>query len=329
MVQPALRLLESRFPGNKLVLVTRAHLAGLFGPALVSSEAAHPVISLPPARGWREVVNGARRLSASGIRRGVLFTNSMASALMFRLGGVRHLTGYRRDARGFLMTRGLDWPGVDGHQVDAYVDLAAAELGIPSPRNLAPRIAVPEPLANGVYRRLLELGVREGGHWIGISPFTAYGAAKEWPQDRFRELVRLLAAENPAVSILLFGGPADRQRLQSLAAAAPDQAFNLASCLSLAQAVAAVSQCRVFVSNDSGMMHVAMAVNTPVAALFGPTDPRRVAARDSGMWAIHHETPCAPCSRRQCDDHRCMNAISVAEVRDAVLALLKGAGEPA
>ncbi|HDP93846.1 MAG TPA: lipopolysaccharide heptosyltransferase II [Candidatus Aminicenantes bacterium] len=322
MARPALRLLESHYAAHDLILITRPYLVELFTPPLVSHDLSHPVIGLPLSRGWREVVSGSRRLKDCNAERGLLFTNSMSSALMFRLAGIRHLTGYRRDGRDLFLSKKLDWPRQEWRQVDAYNDLAAAELGTHGDHGVDPDWPVPEPFRDQVRRRLVHLGAREEAPWIGISPCTAHGSAKEWPHARFLQLIQILTAEYSRLSVLLFGSPADHDRLEALAATAPGCSINLGRNLSLAESVAAASLCRLFITNDSGMMHVADAVHTPVVALFGPTDPRRVVSNSRSVRVIHHHASCAPCKRRDCKDHHCMRSISVREVWEAVTSRL-------
>lgn len=324
MIQPALRLLETVYSPDDLILVTRPHLTDLFTPPLVSPHAAHPVVSLPGGGKWREVVSGAGKLRKRGSNRGLLFTNSIASALMFRLAGINRLTGYRRDGRGPLLCQSLEWPSPARHQVDAYMDLAAAASGLEPVDNALPRMDVPRDFLNRVSRLLVDHGARKGVPWIGISPCAAYGTAKEWPRERFRELVQLLSRRYDEMSILLFGGPGDHHRLEFLAPDAAERVVNLARVTTLAESVAAASLCRVFVSNDSGMMHAAAATGTPVVALFGPTDPKRVIPRTPLVKILRRETPCAPCSRRTCDHHDCMRGISVEQVHAAVRDFLAG-----
>lgn len=323
MARPALRLLESHYAVSDIILITRPYLVELFTPPLVPPALSHPVIALPLSRGWREVVNGSRRLKISGAERGLLFTNSLGSALMFRMAGIRHLTGYRRDGRDFLLSRKLDWPQAEWHQTDAYIDLAAAELGMQADHGVDPDWHVPEPFRDQVRRKLIHMGARKTAPWIGISPCTAYGPAKEWPHARFHQLIQTLTREYPPLSILLFGSPADHDRLEALAATSPGCIVNLGRNLSLAESISAASLCRMFITNDSGMMHAANAVHTPTVALFGPTDPRRVASYSSRIRVIRSNVSCSPCKRRHCKDHRCMWSIPVQEVREAVDSLMQ------
>ncbi|MDY0296301.1 MAG: lipopolysaccharide heptosyltransferase II [Acidobacteriota bacterium] len=318
MALPALRLLESHLAPEDILLVTRPHLADLFTPPLVSPLHAHPLVRLPATGGWREVFSGSRRLRRSTAKSGLLLTNSFGSALMFRMAGIRRLTGFCRDGRDFMLTRRVAWTGDESRQVDAYMDLAAAHLGIPADPAPEPEWLVPDSFKDRVRRKLLDLCDRESAAWIGISPCAAYGQAKEWPHERYYELIQTVSAAHPLASILLFGAANDHERLASLAAAAPGRTLNLARSLSLAESIAAASLCRVFVTNDSGMMHVAAAVGTPVVAIFGPTDPRRYAPRSSAIRMLRQHTPCSPCKRRQCREHTCMRAISVSEVREAL-----------
>lgn len=324
MIQPALAALKNKYTPKQVVLVTRAHLAPLFSPPLIAVEKAFPVTTIPSHRGWRSEFQAVRPLRSMQAERGILFTNSFVSALSFRMGGVHYLTGYRRDCRGKLLKNGIPWPGKEGHQVDAYMDLAAAEMGVSPQYGIHPHLDTSRQFVENVRSRLSSMGLESGVPWIGISPCAAYGPAKEWPHDRYAQLIRRLQRSYPGSVVILFGGPRDASRLDLLAGQAPGRVFNLAGTTLLAESIAAVSLCAAFVSNDSGMMHVAVSMGVPTVALFGPTPPQRVQPRTKQVRMIHHPVDCAPCNRRHCGHHSCMRAITVDEVVMAVQNCLLG-----
>jgi len=315
MVQPALSALRRVYAKDQVLLVTRGQLAQLFSPPLISPEEAFTVVTLPAGSGWRSEFQALRPLRKSHARRGLLFTNSFVSALSFRMGGVSHLTGYSRDCRGMMLRNAIPWPGKREHQVDAYMDLAASELGFKAEHGIRPELNISGVAVENARKRLHEMGVYEGVPWIGISPCAAYGPAKEWPHDLQMGLIRVLQNRIPGALVILFGGPGDFNRLDLLASGTSGRVINLAASMSLTESIAAVSLCSAFVSNDSGMMHVASALRVPLVALFGPTPPHR--AHPGGgddTVVIHHPVDCAPCSKRICDHHSCMRAITIDEV---------------
>jgi heptosyltransferase-2 len=176
-----------------------------------------------------------------------------------------------------------------------------------------------------VRSKLAGTGVDLSNRFIGISPSAAYGTAKQWLPERFRELIKRIINEMTDTEILLFGSAKEREKIARITAPiepGKDRVHNLAGRLSLRESIAAISICDVFVSNDSGLMHTASALRVPVAAVFGPTQPHKTAPpdeKDKKVKVLYHRVRCAPCLYRDCPtDHACMKAVSVDEVWEAV-----------
>jgi heptosyltransferase II len=158
---------------------------------------------------------------------------------------------------------------------------------------------------------------------IGVAPGAAYGQAKQWPPSRMAEVIARLVREHDATCLLL-GAAHDRAAareieswLRSQAPGTEANVVDLVGRTDLGSLVGLAERCRVFVSNDSGAMHVAAAVGTPIVAMFGPTDER--ATRPLGVAdVLTADVFCRPCHLRDCPiDHRCMKRIDVATVFEA------------
>ncbi|MEW6324596.1 MAG: D-glycero-beta-D-manno-heptose 1,7-bisphosphate 7-phosphatase, partial [Nitrospirota bacterium] len=153
-----------------------------------------------------------------------------------------------------------------------------------------------------------------------------YGDAKRWPIDRYAELAARLIADGQAVVAL--GGPAE-QPLGRRLAAGPGGVIDLTGRTSLREAMAVLALCRLAVSNDSGLLHVAAAVGTPTIGIFGPTDPARTGPTGPAQAEpviIRRPVFCSPCELRSCPiDHRCMEWIGVEQVYETARARLAGA----
>ena len=105
--------------------------------------------------------------------------------------------------------------------------------------------------------------------------------------------------------------------------------INLAGRVPLADSVYLISQCRLFLSNDSGLMHVAGGLNIPTVAIFGSTNPVTTSPAGEKTILVRKETPCSPCLEKTCPtDFRCMTAITVEDVVAAALTLLNGPANP-
>jgi ADP-heptose:LPS heptosyltransferase len=135
------------------------------------------------------------------------------------------------------------------------------------------------------------------GPWLGIAPKSRW-AAKDWPIERFVELVSTLRRTRPW-QVALFGGPGDQQAVAELEAQLEGAVKNLCGRLSLPHLGGVLRQLDVMVCNDSGPMHYAAAVGTSLVALFGPTDPAL-----TGPWGEGHEVLRLPDAEGNYPDHR-------------------------
>jgi heptosyltransferase-2 len=171
---------------------------------------------------------------------------------------------------------------------------------------------------------LTRAGVSADATLVGVAPGAAYGQAKQWPPARMAEVIARLVREKD-VTCLLVGAAHDRPAareieswLRSHASDVQSRVVDFVGRTDLGSLVGLAAMCRVFVSNDSGAMHVAAALGPPIVAMFGPTDER--ATRPLGAAdVLTADVFCRPCHLRDCPiDHRCMKRITVDAVFAAV-----------
>ena len=249
--------------------------------------------------------------------------NSLESALGLWVAGAPHRVGYNADARRPFLTLALEGRGrlAGLHLVYYYLGLLQAfgEVRTFTPPTL---FLGPEELTAAA--ELLEgADLPESGPWVGLSPGAAYGPAKRWPPERFGELAAQLQDEFQA-RIVLLGGPEDREAAAGVQALMSRPPLDLVGRTTLRQALGVLSQLKALVTNDSGLMHVAAALGTPLTALFGSTDPGATGPFTNRATIIRHPLDCSPCFKRTCkEDYPCLTAINVAEVMAAVRGWLK------
>jgi heptosyltransferase-2 len=163
------------------------------------------------------------------------------------------------------------------------------------------------------------------GPVIGISPGAAYGNAKRWLPERFTESGRELADALRA-GVLLFGSAGERPLCETVAEplrGAGVEARNLAGETTLGEFIDLASVCRIFLTNDSGAMHVASALEVPTVAVFGATDDSATGPTGPLARVVREHAECSPCLLRECPiDHRCMTRVSAARVAAAATELL-------
>jgi heptosyltransferase II len=243
--------------------------------------------------------------------------------VLARRAGIPERWGYRRGLRGWLLTRAVPAPRRPVHQTDFYRHLVAA-LGMAN-GGRAPKLDVPAAVVEGAREVLAAAGRTTDARMLGIAPGAAYGGAKRWPPERFAAVAAGLARTHGLQPVLV-GSEADRAAACAIeteldkigGAGSGIRAINLAGRTDIPQLAGVLALCAVFVSNDSGAMHLAAAVGTPVVALFGPTDERVTAPVASRTRVLTAAAWCRPCLLRECPlDHRCMNGIEAGTVASA------------
>lgn len=151
-------------------------------------------------------------------------------------------------------------------------------------------------------------------------------ATKRWPIDRYTTIVQQLLREGQQV--LLLGSPDEKPLCDQIEKSAPE-AINLAGQTNLAQMIALLDRAKLLIANDSGPLHVAVALNKPAVSLYGPTSPDFVGPYGQMHNVLRHDVPCHPCRRRECDHHSCMNGLTTETVWTKTLTMLNpkaGAG---
>jgi heptosyltransferase-2 len=261
-------------------------------------------------------VRADARATAGAFDAGVLLTNSFGSAVALRLARVPERWGYATDGRGPLLTRRARvLPAVRGRSQVYYYRAMVAGIGLEVTAD--PETGLQAP-AEWLEKADHLLGP---GDWIGLNPGAAFGPAKRWPLSRFAAVGDRLARTTGA-QVVVLGAPPERPFAEAVAAAMTRPARVLAGQTSLAELVGVLARVRVLVTNDSGPMHVASALGTPVAAVFGPTDPGETAPVGRARL-LSEPVHCAPCGLRACPiDHRCMTRVGAERVAEAAEELL-------
>jgi heptosyltransferase-2 len=327
MSLPAIRAVRQVFPHALVAVLARPSVAGLYA----RETAIDRVIPYPAQKGLGDRRRFAARLRAERFDGAILLQNAFDAALIVWLAGIPERIGYRRDGRGMLLTRAIDVPvpgDIPRHERFYYLELLRrAGLIEHFPESAAIRLEGIDDARQAGAAHLRALGV--GGPAIGISPGAAYGNAKRWLPERFAESGRQLAGELQA-SVLVFGSAAERPLCDTVAEPlrrAGIEVCNLAGETSLPEFIDLAAACRVFLTNDSGAMHVASALGVPTVAVFGATDDTTTGPTGDLARVVREHAECSPCLLRECPiDHRCMTRVEVARVTAEARLLLERAG---
>lgn len=319
MGTPILQDLRAFFPHAKITAMCQKNVAGL----LTHDPNLDAIMSFTRPNGWihrqqhKDVIDPIRQ---EQFDLGILLTNSFSSAWWFWRGGVKERIGFAGNFRSWLLTQAIPFPEnlQTQHLVDTYKDLLNP-LGIPH-SNTPPRLYTTEEERKHARELLTACGWNSAEHClIGINPGAAYGTAKCWLPERFVEVTRKLL-EDPKVFIVFFGDAAGSSVVNGICESFPERVLNLAGKTNLRELIALIALCEAFLTNDSGPMHIAAALGTPLVALFGSTSDVKTGPYGSGpKCVIHKHVECSPCYKRVCPiDFRCMKRIASDEVYEAI-----------
>jgi 3-deoxy-D-manno-octulosonic-acid transferase/heptosyltransferase-1 len=249
------------------------------------------------------------------------FQALLKSALVVALARGRRKVGFGRGLEHMehsyhVLSERIRPPSMEVHALTRNLMMVQA-LGVPV-AEVAYRLPVTEADWTAVELLLANGGIGGNRPLVAINP-VAQWPTKLWPEERFALLAdRLL--ERYDVSVVFTGGSGDRPVTERIVGAMKRPALDLSGRTSLKQLAALYKRARLVVSTDTGPMHLAAAVGTPVVALFGPTAPWRTGPFGPGHHIVRAPAPCAPCFKRRCDAGGCMHRISV----DRVLAAVNG-----
>jgi len=326
MMLPALEAVRDIFPASAITVLARPWVLPLFE----NHPAVDGVLPIDTGKGYPadlpEVVRTVARIRRSGFDLAILFQNAFEAAFISFLGGIRLRVGYNTDGRGFLLTHPVarDPRVLQGHQVQYYLSILRAVGWEAGERE--PRLHVPEKAQKAAQELLVSMGIREGDFLLGLAPGAAYGPAKRWPMERFAA-VGDRAASAWGAKVVLLGTEAEKGLCEALGKAMTHAPIDLSNRTGLGEAMAMIRRCRLFVSNDSGLMHIAAALNVPTVAVFGSTDPAATGPRGRNARVVRRVVECSPCLRPECPtDFRCMLAVEPEDVWKEMNALMEEPG---
>ena len=316
MSAPFFSSLRKAYPEARLIAAAGPWTSGL----LRSFPWIDRVLSVD-GRKWGSFFSLKKMLRGEMIDYAWILPNSFRAALMAKWVGARRRIGYSTDGRGWLLSnRVAPAPNVP-HLVDYYLRLLEAE-GHATQVQVDDFLITPQALefADNLLKRHF---IGQNAPLVGIHPGAFFGESKTWPLEYFKQLIHLLMNREKA-RVCILGGPDERALAERLNAMSGGRAVNLAGEDTLETLPALLSHLDVFISGDTGPLHVAALAGTATIALFGPTDYRRTAPR--GLWnrTIHKNLDCSPCFERTCPlhHHNCMQQITPEEVVGEAIELL-------
>jgi len=259
------------------------------------------VDELFPFESKRELFRLSLKLRSRKFSAGVVLPFSFSSAGFLCLAGADKRIGYWRGLRRIFLTEALELPRDYRAQHLVYTYFRLSRPLSPHAHYSHPALVVPSSPTNG--------------HLIGIAPGSTFGPAKRWRSEKFTELANRLVTLCDC-RIYVFGGKEESPIRPDLDAPVKEKVQDFTGRIDILETASLIAQCKVMVTNDTGLMHLACAVGTPVIALFGSTDPRWTGPLGQGHSVIRKPLSCSPCYRRRCPygTYECLERIEVDEV---------------
>ncbi len=321
---PAIKELKALHPDSNITVLTRRWTAGVFENNPHVSE-----ILEFDADGRHSGLRGRlfllRELKQRRFNKAVFFQNSFEIALIACLLRIPERIGYARNMRGPLLTKVIE-PVDDPrrrHHVYYYLNITGA-MGGDIPEAPLPDLHIKDRERAWAGDFLRDTGVGRDEMIVGVLPGASYGPAKMWSPEGFAGVVDHLGKEARVVPFI-FGGRDDTEIAKRLIERMKTRAFVLTGRLTLREFIALAERLDLFITNDSGPMHICAVLGVPTVAVFGSTDPEVTGPLGREVRVVRKEVPCSPCLKRTCPygHYECLRDITVEEVFKGAMDVLK------
>ncbi len=305
---PQARLDYAVGPWSRPILETNPHLDNLVDCGRVGSG----------RYGWSDYWALVQRLRAGEYEACFVLERSPLISLLPYLAGIPHRVGLDSDGRGFSLTIRVPVKGIK-HEAELYLDTARA-VGIAVER--AALEFYPRPQEQERAQALLDkahplVAIHPAG---GRNP-GMYLPVKRWPPERFAAVADRVI-ENLGGSVVLLGGPGDEGVAGAVNERMTNEPLDLTGRLTWGETGAVLEKCDLCLGNDTGALHLAVAVGTPVVAIFGPSDPRIYGPYDKRSVALWKGPESLPPLRQVKPEDASIEAVTMEEVYQSVLKVL-------
>ena len=316
LTTPVISALRQAYPHAKLSIM----VSPAASPIVEGNPSLEEVIVFDPKqthRGFFRLLKFIRQLKKINFDLALVFhTKKITNSICF-LAGIPQRVGYKNKKFGFLLTHGIKDTRPEGrqHEIQYCLDVLR-HIGIPveDPQMV---VAISLESEQWVERFLRENLITEFTPLIAVHP-DASCISKKWPAQNFAELINLIHQHHPS-KILLIGGDTTRAISSQIMPLLEEPVIDLSGKITLSQLSSLLRRCQVVISNDSGPVHVARAVGTPVISIFGRNlsglSPRRWGPLGEGGRVVHKEVACPVCLAHNCRiNFLCLDVVSVGDL---------------
>ncbi len=302
--QPLLANLKALYPDSKIDVLASHWVA----PIYRACSQVHEVIEAKfehKKLQWNLRKQLAKQIETNNYQVCFVLPNSFKSALIPWLANIPFRVGYRGELRFGLINLALDNPSKVNRppMVEHYLALSQLlkdDSALPFGK-LVPKLNVSSSAKQSVERKLQDANINSASIYA-ICPGAEYGPSKRWPTEHFAGLAQSLITQNTNNQIILLGSKSDHALAQEITSQAKQASniHNWCGNTSLDEAIALIDMSKAIISNDSGLMHIAAALQVPQVAIFGSSDPAHTPPLSDKAKVIWLNMPCSPCHKRIC-----------------------------
>ena len=301
--QPLLANLKALYPDSKIDVLASNWVAPIYRACTEVNEVIEANFEHKKLQ-WGLRKQLAKQIEAKNYQACFVLPNSLKSALIPWLANIPFRIGYRGELRFGLINLALDNPSKINRPLMVEHYLALCQLlndDTLSFSETAPKLNVSPIAKASVENKLLSTHINRESIYV-MCPGAEYGPTKRWPTEHFALLADKLLEQNKNSQLILLGSKSDRALAQEITSQAKKAGniHNWCGNTSLDEAIALIGISKAMVSNDSGLMHIAAALQTPQVAIFGSSDPAHTPPLSDKAKIIWLNLPCSPCHKRAC-----------------------------
>jgi len=332
MVVPAIADLRALLPGATIDLVVgswnRSLAETIPGVSRVETLDAEWLARGPGGAAMPALIRHARTWRQRQYDLAINFEPDIRSNLLLAASGAAFTIGFSSGGGGAVLDRALAYDP-RAHTTDNARRLIASVISRGSPDRDPPPLRLGDDVRRDAAQRLTRAG---NGPLVGLH-VSAGRAVKQWEPERFADVARQLVTSTGA-TIVLTGAPEDGPLIEAVRSRLADcPVIDVSGDVDLTVLAAVLQRLDLLVTGDTGPMHLAVAVGTPVVAIFGPSDPARYGPRGPHDRIVRIDLPCSPCNRirqppARCVGHTpdCLSFLPATLVVDAALGVLAASG---
>lgn len=308
---PAIAYLKKQNPDSAIYVLSKKNVAGVYSFAPYVDG----VIEYDLGKGVKNYIRDLLKLrvllKSYDFKKAYVFPNSFSSALFCFFSGAGKIVGYAKNLRSFMLTDVVAKTSKK-HQVFSYLNIVGSTAAFTETKEL---LSVSSDLRHKIVNEFLG-DISAEDILIGVAPGAAFGGAKRLPAFKYREIIAGILSRNPKVRFMFLGTDADKpycdEIVNSFEIAEQKRFYNLSGKTSLSAVTVLSSLCKLFLSNDSGLMHLASVLGVYTVAFFGPTIEEHTSPLgDFQIIRSSEKIDCVPCMKREClqNNHKCMETI--------------------